>query len=57
MATLKTRNANEAVMAPMVGPGVVYVWRNLESAGRSFVGVFGKNYVIMTNNMLYNPRL
>jgi hypothetical protein len=37
------RNANEAVLVPMVGSGDVCDWRSLESGGRFRVGAFSSN--------------
>jgi hypothetical protein len=40
VATLVTRNANDAMVEPMVESGTVYIWRNMESGGRLFVEAF-----------------
>jgi hypothetical protein len=52
VATVVARNANEAMMAPMVGPG-----GSLESGGRFCVGAFGRNLtsvaVKMFSHLIY----
>jgi hypothetical protein len=46
--TLVARNANDAMVAPMVGSGGVC---SLESGGRFCVGAFGRNLASVTVKM------
>jgi hypothetical protein len=52
VATLEARNANEAVVVPMVWPGGVYVCGSLESGGRFWVDAFGRNLALVSVKML-----
>jgi hypothetical protein len=49
VATLIARNANEAMVAPMVGSDGVCFW--LESGGRFCVGAFGRNLASVAMKM------
>jgi len=60
VATMEARNANEAIVAPMVECGGIGVWREsgaLESGGRFCVGAFDSNLasdaVKMFSHLIY----